>query len=131
MSAHTTTVLTHSISSHDVFLHCARCLRERGQLIYYSQRQKHCAVCQDEALEPLELRGAEPILPTITQVLADPAASFWIKQTLTSALSRDPVDAANDADLVARLLDKRCREAFDEPLSTAQATEREKPAGLR
>jgi hypothetical protein len=101
--------------SSDVFLHCPRCLRERGQLIYYSQRQKHCAVCQSEKLEPLELQSGEPMLPTITQVLADPAASFWLKQTLASALPRDPVDAANDAEL-ARLLDKRCRDALSEPV---------------
>lgn len=121
MSAHTTTVPSIPIPSpsNDVFLHCPRCLRERGQLIYYSQRQRHCAVCQDEALEPLELRRAEQILPTIVQVLADPAASFWIKQALTSALTRDPVDAAHDAGLLARLLDKRCREVLDESLSSS------------
>ena len=110
-----------SLFSSDVFMHCPGCLRERGQLIYYSQRQKHCAVCQSEKLEPLELRNDEPILPTIVQVLADPSASFWLKQTLTLALSRDPVDAANDAELAARLLDKRCREALSEPVIVTHA----------
>lgn len=46
----------------------------------------------------------------IEQVLADPAASFWLKACLRSALDRDPVDAANDADLLAQLLDRRCQE---------------------
>jgi hypothetical protein len=41
--------------------------------------------------------------------LRDPAASFWLKDALRSALSRDPVDAANDAELLARLLEERCR----------------------
>jgi len=46
----------------------------------------------------------------IEQVLADPAASFWLKDALRSALTRDPVDAANDAEVLARLLDRRCQE---------------------
>jgi len=48
-------------------------------------------------------------LPTIDQILGDPAASFWIKAALRSALSRDPVDAANDADLLAQVLELQCR----------------------
>jgi hypothetical protein len=46
----------------------------------------------------------------IEQVLADPAASFWLKEALSSALDRDPVDAANDAEVLAQLLDRRCQE---------------------
>jgi hypothetical protein len=47
--------------------------------------------------------------PEITAVLGDPAASSWLKTCLCSALSRDPVDAANDAEVLAQLLDRRCR----------------------
>ena len=46
----------------------------------------------------------------IEQVLADPAASFWLKDALRSALARDPVDAANGAEVLAQLLDRRCQE---------------------
>ncbi len=56
--------------------------------------------------EPLEAND----LPEIDEVLADPAASFWLKAALRSALSRDPVDAAHDSEIMARLLDRRCRE---------------------
>lgn len=52
---------------------------------------------------------AQPELPTIEEVLRDPAASLWLKNALRSALARDPVDAANDAEILARLLDRRCR----------------------
>ena len=52
-------------------------------------------------------------LPEIEQVLADPAASFWLKAALRSSLSRDPVDAANDSDILARLLEQRCRTILD------------------
>jgi hypothetical protein len=48
-------------------------------------------------------------LPTIDEILDDPAASFWLKAALHSALSSDPVDAANDADVLARVLERRCR----------------------
>jgi hypothetical protein len=48
-------------------------------------------------------------IPTIDTILGDPAASFWLKAALRSSLSRDPVDAANDADILARVLERRCR----------------------
>jgi hypothetical protein len=47
---------------------------------------------------------------TSTQILADPSASFWIKDALRAALPRDPVDAANDAQVLAQVLDARCEE---------------------
>ena len=47
-------------------------------------------------------------LPAIDEVLADPAASFWLKTALCSALNRDPVDAAHDSEILARLLEDRC-----------------------
>ncbi len=53
-------------------------------------------------------------LPQIDEVLRDPAASFWLKDALRSALERDPVDAANDAMVLARLLDRRCRAILSE-----------------
>jgi hypothetical protein len=49
-------------------------------------------------------------LPDIATVLDDPAASSWLKTCLCSALSRDPVDAANDAEVLAKLLERRCRD---------------------
>ena len=49
-------------------------------------------------------------LPEIAAVLRDPAASSWLKTSLCSALSRDPVDAANDAEVLAQLLESRCRD---------------------
>ena len=48
-------------------------------------------------------------LPEIEKILADPAASFWLQAALRSALARDPVDAANDAEVLARLLNRHCR----------------------
>jgi hypothetical protein len=47
-------------------------------------------------------------LPSIDEVLVDPAASFWLKTVLRSALGRDPVDAAHDSEILARLLEERC-----------------------
>jgi hypothetical protein len=52
--------------------------------------------------------------PTIEQILRDPAGSSWLKNALRSALSRDPVDVANDADVLAQLLSSRCRELLRE-----------------
>ncbi len=53
-------------------------------------------------------------LPQIDEVLRDPAASFWLTDALRAALARDPVDAARDAEVLARLLDRRCRKILSE-----------------
>ena len=61
--------------------------------------------------QPLRM-SAQTRLPEIEQVLADPSASDWLKACLVSALARDPVDAANDAEILALLLDRRCRDTL-------------------
>lgn len=90
-------------------LYCKVCLHGRGELIYYAPCQKQCAVCQSD-LSPLDFAKNDQQLPSVEQVLADPATSFWLCRALRGALARDPVDAVNDADLLARLLDTRCNE---------------------
>ena len=55
---------------------------------------------------------APPLPPSIEEVLADPATSSWLTNALLAALSRDPVDAANDAEVLARLLDRHCQAIF-------------------
>ena len=52
---------------------------------------------------------AEP-LPKVQDILDDPAASDWLKSALINALARDPVDALNDALVLAEVLDDRLRE---------------------
>ena len=96
-------------SSKEVLLHCPECLRERGILIHYAQRQKQCVVCECESLELLALGGSAHTACTPEDVLLDPAASIWLKDALRSSLARDPVDAANDAEVLASLLEERCR----------------------
>jgi hypothetical protein len=43
-------------------------------------------------------------LPTLQQVLDSPSTSNWLKNALRSAIQRDCVDAANDAEVLAALL---------------------------
>ncbi len=45
----------------------------------------------------------------IRELLADPGLSDWFKQALSSSLKRDSVDAANDAELLSAVLDRRSR----------------------
>ena len=40
----------------------------------------------------------------IRRILADPAASYWLRDALRAALKRDPVDAANDAEVLREVL---------------------------
>ena len=42
--------------------------------------------------------------PMVTAILGDPTASDWLKRGLQLALTRDPVDAANDAEVMAQAL---------------------------
>jgi hypothetical protein len=51
-------------------------------------------------------------LPTVDAVLEDPASSFWLRASIRTAVERDPVDALNDALLLAALLEGRLREVF-------------------
>jgi len=61
-------------------------------------------------------------LPEIAAVLGDPAASSWLKACLWSALSRDPVDAANDAEILAQMLARWCRDILSPDLVVAADT---------
>lgn len=47
--------------------------------------------------------------PTAQDILNDQAASSWLRSALRSALDRDPVDALNDALVLAAALDARLR----------------------
>jgi hypothetical protein len=52
-------------------------------------------------------------LPSSQEILADPAASDWLKSALKSAAERDPVDALNDALVLAATLEERLRSELD------------------
>ncbi len=67
------------------------------------------SVRRDRAMNDRE-HSMPPLSPAIARVLSDPCASFWLKNALRAALIRDPVDAANDAEVLFRLLDDWCRE---------------------
>ena len=62
-------------------------------------------------------KDLDSTLPNIENVLRDPAASFWLKAALRTALERDPVDAANDAEMLLRLLDARLNALLEQPES--------------
>ena len=47
--------------------------------------------------------------PTAQDILGDQAASGWLRSALQSALERDPVDALNDALVLAAALDTHLR----------------------
>lgn len=46
----------------------------------------------------------------IREILRSPGLSDWLRVALGTALERDPVDAANDAAVLAMVLDKRASE---------------------
>jgi len=43
------------------------------------------------------------------RVTEDPAASEWLKEALMNAINRDPVDAANDAQVLSEILAQRAK----------------------
>lgn len=56
-----------------------------------------------QAEEPQKLQAHQG-LSRIEQTLADPACSNWLKDALSNARQRDPVDALNDAEHLVYLL---------------------------
>jgi hypothetical protein len=52
-------------------------------------------------------------IPTVEAVIEDPASSHWLIASVQTAIERDPVDALNDALLLAALLDQRLREVME------------------
>jgi len=50
----------------------------------------------------------------ILRACQDPAASSWFKSAAMSALNRDPVDAAHDAEELARLFLDRAQQILAE-----------------
>ena len=64
--------------------------------------------------------------PRPEDIMNDPAASFWIKHALRSALDRDPVDAANDAEVLARVLSSRMRRLLGGSLTAVDSAKRQR-----
>ena len=65
--------------------------------------------------------GAESMWRAIAeQIEANPADSYWLKDALRAALRRDVVDAANDAEVLAKVLVLRCDEVLSTHLSLAE-----------
>jgi hypothetical protein len=52
-------------------------------------------------------------LPNPDAILADPETSEWLKSALKSAATRDPIDALNDALVLAATLEERLRRDLD------------------
>ena len=59
------------------------------------------------------MNEATPGALTAEHVIADEATSFWLKSALQTALERDPVDALNDAIILATTLEMRLRFVLD------------------
>ena len=53
---------------------------------------------------PLPL--TERVIPEVDEIRSDPSASYWLVESLDAALKRDPVDAVNDAEILADVLSK-------------------------
>lgn len=53
----------------------------------------------------------------IRAILREPGTSSWMKVALTTALERDPVDAVNDAELLAIVLRHRAEVIQSEALA--------------
>ncbi len=47
---------------------------------------------------------------TLQEVMDDPTASHWLKWAISTAVTRDPVDAVNDAEWLAEWLRGRLEE---------------------
>lgn len=55
----------------------------------------------------------------IQEVIADPAASYWLRDAARAAIARDPVDAVNDADCLLGLLQPWAAAIIDAEIALA------------
>ncbi len=46
-------------------------------------------------------------IPSVADILSDPASSYWLKYAVVEAHKRDVVDALHDAELLAAILKRR------------------------
>jgi len=67
------------------------------------------------------------IIPTVEEALRHPGISHWLKDALRGAIDRDPVKAANDAQLLFDILDANACAAVERSLRHAQTVGGEKP----
>jgi hypothetical protein len=73
--------------------------------------------------QQLKSRKIQNVNERIDDILKDPATSYWLKESLTTALQRDPVDASEDADLLAEVLDEQAKDVTQQQSSTEPAIE--------
>ena len=62
-----------------------------------------------ENLRLVDIKSNAGLYLRRAKILADPAVSGWLKAAIRALDARDPVDAAKDADLLARLFDDKCK----------------------
>lgn len=62
-----------------------------------------------EVAQPEPSASLAEIDAEFERVLTDPTTSFWLKEALSTARRRDPVDAEGDAELLLNLLQVRGR----------------------
>ena len=63
--------------------------------------------------------------PTISAVLDDLACSRWLHQAILALLDRDCVDAARDAELLARLFSDRANTILSDRVKGGERIERD------
>lgn len=69
----------------------------------------------------------ERFVPTIDEALRSPVISHWLKNALRSALDRDPVQAANEAQLLFDILDTHACEVVERSIRLSQIPQTVKP----
>ena len=74
------------------------------------QHDDSCDLAQSIDTVTQQTLTAESV--TVVGVKNDPAVSMWLRVSLGTALSRDPVDAANDAEVLYYLLVRQLDERF-------------------
>jgi hypothetical protein len=48
------------------------------------------------------------------EIQGDPSIHFWVKSAIKELLTKDPIDAAVDAEIVFELMDERAKEILED-----------------
>lgn len=88
-----------------------------------TQAPGHSLTQPNLAAATQNLSGGRPDqVPSLDELLAAPTTSKWLASALASAVDRDPVDAANDADLLQRVMASRVGAMLEAHLKTSRPT---------
>lgn len=66
---------------------------------------------------------AQQVIPSPQDLIDDPSTPYWVSDVIRVALEKDPVDAANCFDVLAKAFGQRCSEILTADLAALNSNQ--------